>query len=281
MKELIKYIRSELKMNQEQFAQRIGVSPITVNRWENGKAMPTVMAQNILFQLCRDAKINLAEYVVSRYTLRTEGVVLYHASRNGLSGKIQPISRNHCDFGQGFYMGTEPIQPLTLVCNEDKPVIYQLSVDLSGLKILSVDVNLDWAMLIGYYRGYMKGEEESPLYRKYAHMADGYDMITGYIANDRMYRVLTDFFERRITDAALIASLSALNLGKQYVAVTQKACDQIKVINGRELSHLEMLALKEMSEIRRREGISLAERMVIEHRRDGRFFDEILEGAEP
>lgn len=281
MKELIKYIRSEFKMNQEQFAQRIGVSPITVNRWENGKAMPTVMAQNILFQLCRDAKINLAEYVVSRYTLRTEGVVLYHASRNGLSGKIQPISRNHCDFGQGFYMGTEPIQPLTLVCNEDKPVIYQLSVDLSGLKILSVDVNLDWAMLIGYYRGYMKGEEESPLYRKYAHMADGYDMITGYIANDRMYRVLTDFFERRITDAALIASLSALNLGKQYVAVTQKACDQINVINGRELSHLEMLALKEMSEIRRREGISLAERMVIEHRRDGRFFDEILKGVEP
>lgn len=281
MKELIKYIRSELKLNQEQFALKIGVSPITVNRWENGKAMPTTMAQNIIYQLCRDVEINLAEYVDSRYTLRTEGTVLYHASRNGLSGKIQPISRNHCDFGQGFYMGTEPIQPLTLVCNEDKPVFYQLSVDLSGLKILSVDVNLDWAMLIAYYRGYMKGEEESLLYRKYAHMADGYDMITGYIANDRMYRVLTDFFEKRITDAALIASLSALNLGKQYVAVTQKACDQINVISGRELSHLEMLSLKDMSEIRRREGVSLAERIVIEHRRDGRFFDEILKGVEP
>lgn len=279
MKELIKYIRSELKLNQEQFALKIGVSPITVNRWENGKAMPTTMAQNIIYQLCRDVEINLAEYVVSRYTLRTEGTVLYHASRNGLSGKIQPISRNHCDFGQGFYMGTEPIQPLTLVCNEDKPVFYQLSVDLSGLKILSVDVNLDWAMLIAYYRGYMKGEEESLLYRKYAHMADGYDMITGYIANDRMYRVLTDFFEKRITDAALIASLSSLNLGKQYVAVTQKACDQINVISGRELSHLEMLALKDMSEIRRREGVSLAEKIVIEHRREGRFFDEILKGV--
>ena len=280
MKEIIKLIRSELKLTQEQLAHKIRVSPITVNRWENEKAEPTIMAQNVLYELCKNAELDLADRIVDLFTNHSEKLTLYHASRKGITGDIQPISRIHCDFGQGFYMGTEPVQPLTLICNEDKPMFYQLSVDFSGLKTLSVDVNLDWAMLIAYYRGYMKGEEESPLYQKYAHMADDCDIIVGYIANDRMYQVLTDFFERRITDAALIASLSALNLGKQYVAITQKACDRIHIIEERKLSHLEKLILKDKSEIRRREGISLAEKIVIEHRRNGRFFDEILKGVE-
>ena len=105
------------------------------------------------------------------------------------------------------------------------------------------------------------------------------DVIIGYIANDRMYQVLTDFFEKRITDTALINSLSALKLGKQYVAITQKACDQITITSERALSRLELMILKDRSVVRRREGVSLAEKVVMEHRRDGRFFDEILNGG--
>jgi len=281
MKDLIKHIRTELGLTQEQLAQKMNVSPITINRWENEKAMPNTMAQKVLYDICKASKLDLAYYVVDQYTDHSEKLVLYHASRKGISGIIRPCSRTRCDFGQGFYMGTEPIQPLTLVCNENKPMFYQMAVDLDDLQVLHVDVNIDWAMLIAYYRGYMHGEEESSLYHKYAHMADGYDMIIGYIADDRMYQVLTDFFEGRITDTALIASLSALNLGKQYVAVTQKACDHIAIISEKEITYLEKLILKEKSEIRRREGLSLARKVVIEHRRDGRFFDEILKGVNP
>lgn len=277
MKDVIKVIRAELGLNQEQLAMQLGVSPVSVNRWENGKAKPTAMAQNKLYEICKESEINLADYIVKN-CMTEDDLVLYHASRKGINGIIQPVSRSKCDFGQGFYMGTEAIQPLTLVCNEDKPKFYQVKMNPEGLKVLNVEVGLDWAMLIAYFRGYMKGEEDTSVYEKYSHMADGYDVITGYIANDRMYQVLNDFFERRITDTALIASLSALNLGKQYVAITQKACDQIQILEEKSLNRLELLVLKDRSEIRRREGISLAERCVIEHRRDGRFFDEILKG---
>jgi transcriptional regulator with XRE-family HTH domain len=280
MKDMIKRIRLELGLNQEQLALQLGVSPVTVNRWENGKANPTLMAQNKLYEICRLANVDLADSIVESCISTEEGFLLYHASRKGLTGEIQPISRSKCDFGKGFYMGTEAIQPLTLVCNEEKPKFYQIRMNLDGLKVLDVEVVLDWAMLIAYFRGYMEGEKETLVYDKYSHMADGYDVIAGYIANDRMYQVLTDFFERRITDAALIASLSALKLGRQYVAVTQKACDRIEIIGEKQLSRLELLALKEKSEVRRREGISLAERCVVEHRRDGRYFDEILKGVE-
>lgn len=277
MKDVIKVIRAELGLNQEQLAMQLGVSPVSVNRWENGKAKPTVMAQNKLYEICKESEIDLADYIVKN-CMTEDDLILYHASRKGINGIIQPISRSKCDFGQGFYMGTEAIQPLTLVCNEDKPKFYQVKMNLEGLKVLNVEAGLDWAMLIAYFRGYMKGEEDTSVYEKYSHMADGYDVITGYIANDRMYQVLNDFFERRITDTALIASLSALNLGKQYVAITQKACNQIQILEEKSLNRLELLVLKDRSEIRRREGISLAERCVIEHRRDGRFFDEILKG---
>lgn len=276
MRALVKRIRSDMRMNQEQFALKMGVSPVTVNRWENGKAKPSLMAQKQMYELCVQNSIDLADFIVEQYS---GDHALYHASRLGIKGRIRPISRSRCDFGQGFYIGTDPIQPLTLVCNEDKPKFYTLEMNLEGLKCLNIEVSLDWAMLIAYFRGYMEGEEESDIYKKYAHMADGCDVIIGYIANDRMYQILTDFFERRITDAALINSLSALNLGKQYVAITQKACDQIKIKSEKGLSRLELLILKDRSVVRRREGILLAEKIVMEHRRDGRFFDEILKGG--
>lgn len=278
MQDLVKEIRKKLNLSQEQMASFMGVSPVTVNRWENGKAKPSLMAQKQLYDICINHQLELSDYIVEREQVHDNMHVLYHASRFGLSGNIQPISRSKCDFGKGFYMGTDPIQPLTLVCNEKNPVFYTLEFDLKNLSVLNVEIGIDWAMLIAYNRGYMDELKGSSLYEKYAHMADGYDVIVGYIANDRMYQVLTDFFESRITDTALTASLSALKLGRQYVAITQKACNQIRIIRKRSLQKLDLLILKDRSVVRRKEGIALANRIVTEHRRDGLYFDEITRG---
>ena len=91
---------------------------------------------------------------------------------------------------------------------------------MSGLKILDVEVGLDWALLIAFNRGKLESVKGSRIYQKYASMAAGCDMVIGYIANDRMFVVLDRFFNGEITDLALINSLSALKLGKQYVALT-------------------------------------------------------------
>ena len=278
MKDLIKEIRMRLSCSQEQLAAELGVSPITVSRWENGRAKPSILAQKRLYEICAERKLDLADYLVNREKREESELALYHASRKGIVGSIQPVSRSKCDFGRGFYMGTDPLQPLTLVCNEDAPRFYRVSIDWKDLNVLDIEVGIDWAMLIAFCRGYMVGAQGSPIYEKYAHMTDGVDVIIGYIADDRMYQVLTDFFEERITDTALLGSLSALNLGKQYVAISQRACDQITVHNERTLSKLELMILKEKSIVRRREGIRLADRIVREHRRDGRYFDEILRG---
>ena len=280
MKDLIKAIRFAANMNQEQFASTLGTTPLSINRWENGKTLPNRMAQTQLYNFCKEHAIDVAQLIIDTkaYGDTDNKLVLYHGSKKGIVGDIAPISRDECDFGRGFYMGTNTLQPLTLVCNEDKPKFYAVELDLTGLKVLTVEIGMDWAMLIAYYRKEMESAKGTPIYEKYAHMADGYDVIIGYIANDRMYTELSRFFNRTLTDVALINCLSALDLGKQYVAISEKACKQIKILKEEPLSQLELSLLKDMSAERRKEGITLAEEIEVKYRREGKFFDEILKG---
>lgn len=280
MKDLIKAIRFAANMNQEQFASALGTTPLSINRWENGKTLPNRMAQTQLYNFCKEHAIDVAQLIIDTkaYGDTDNKLVLYHGSKKGIVGNIAPISRDECDFGSGFYMGTNTLQPLTLVCNEDKPKFYTVELDMTGLKVLTVEIGMDWAMLIAYYRKEMESAKGTAIYEKYAHMADGYDVIIGYIANDRMYTELSRFFNRTLTDVALINCLSALDLGKQYVAITEKACKQIKILKEELLSQLELSLLKDMSAERRKEGITLAEEIEVKYRREGKFFDEILKG---
>ena len=280
MKDLIKAIRFAANMNQEQFASALGTTPLSINRWENGKTLPNRMAQTQLYNFCKERSIDVALLIIDTKThANTDNkLVLYHGSKKGIVGDIAPISRSECDFGKGFYMGTNTLQPLTLVCNEDKPKFYTVELDMTGLKVLTVEIGMDWAMLIAYYRKEMESAKGTPIYEKYAHMADGYDVIIGYIANDRMYTELSRFFNKTLTDVALINCLSALDLGKQYVAISEKACKQIKILKEEPLSQLELSLLKDMSAERRKEGIALAEEIEVKYRREGKFFDEILKG---
>ena len=280
MKDLIKAIRTAANMNQEQFASSLGTTPLSINRWENGKTLPNRMAQTQLYNFCKERSIDVAKLIVDTkaYADTDNKLILYHGSKKGITGDVAPISRDECDFGRGFYMGTSTLQPLTLICNEDKPKFYAVELDLTGLKVLTVDVGMDWAMLIAYHRKEMESAKGTAVYEKYAHMADGYDVIIGYIANDRMYTELFRFFNKTLTDVALINCLSALDLGKQYVAISEKACRQIKILKEEPLSPLELALLKDMSAERRKEGVALAEEIEVKYRREGKFFDEILRG---
>lgn len=117
-------------------------------------------------------------------------------------------------------------------------------------------------------------------HNRFADMSRSYDMIIGYIANDRMFVVLDRFFNEEITDLALINSLSALKLGKQYAALTQKACQKIKIVDEQGLSEADRDILKQESETNRSKGIAIADEICRKYRREGRFFDEILKAGE-
>jgi hypothetical protein len=223
--------------------------------------------------------VNKPHKQASTVRIGAETLLLYHGSKSGIVGDIRPGSRELCDFGRGFYMGTDRMQSLTLICNFPNARLYTLRADLTGLRILNVAVGIDWALLIAFHRGKLTSVAGGEIYQKYARMADECDMIAGYIANDRMFVVLDRFFSGEITDIALIDSLSVLKLGKQYAALNEKACRQIEILEEMSLDEPERAALRRESKAYRREGIRQADEICRKHRRNGRFFDEIIGGG--
>lgn len=273
-------------MSQTEFAKQLNVTFQTVNRWENGRALPDKLAQSKMFDLCREKQLPVYDMILKKITdkskamkLDSNRVLLYHASKFGIEGTIEPKSRKQCDFGKGFYMGTDPGQTLTLICDYEKSKFYIVSVSTENLALIEVPADIDWAMLVAYHRGKMEKIDGTPFYNKYRDMTQDKDLIIGNIANDRMFFVIDNFFVGNVTDVALANSLSALQLGKQYVVISQKGCDAVRIEAEVELSYLERLSIKEIAEENRARGISLANDICKNYRREGMYFDEILDEA--
>lgn len=286
MQNLIKQIRSYSNMSQSEFAEQLHVSFATVNRWENGHALPNKLAQDKIYNLCKKDNISVYDIILDKINKEVQELkiesgrkILFHGSKSGIKGKVAPISRKQCDFGSGFYMGTDPAQALTLICDYEKSKFYVVSIDMEDINFVEVPANLDWAILVAYNRGRMEKIKGTSFYEKYREITMNKDLVIGNIANDRMFFVIDNFFIGNITDEALINSLSALELGKQYVAVTQKGCDAVRIEKEVEISYLEKLFMKEISEQNREKGSSLARDICKNYRREGLFFDEILDKA--
>lgn len=58
---MVKNIRIQLAMSQEQLARELNVSFSTVNRWENGRSRPSPMAKELFFSFCKCKNINISE----------------------------------------------------------------------------------------------------------------------------------------------------------------------------------------------------------------------------
>ena len=286
MQKLIKQIRIYLDMSQTELAEHLNVTFQTVNRWENGRAVPNKLAQSKIFDLCKGKNVPVYDITLKKIAEESEAikleanrVLLYHGSKLGIEGAIEPKSRKQCDFGKGFYMGTDPGQVLTLICDYEKSKFYIVSVKLDELDNIEVPADIDWAMLVAYNRGKMEKINGTSFYQKYRDMLLNKDLVIGSIANDRMFFVIDNFFVGNVTDKALVNSLSALQLGKQYVAVSQKGCDAVRIEAEVELSYLERMFMREVAEENRAKGISLANDICKNYRREGVYFDEILDEA--
>lgn len=53
-----KKLRKKCLLSQESFAKELGVAFSTVNRWENGKEMPTYKSMRLIINYCKKNSIN-------------------------------------------------------------------------------------------------------------------------------------------------------------------------------------------------------------------------------
>ena len=52
---LLKEYREKMFLSQEDLAQKLGISYVTVNRWENGKFEPTIKMKKKLYNMFKKA----------------------------------------------------------------------------------------------------------------------------------------------------------------------------------------------------------------------------------
>lgn len=57
----VKYVRKQLKYSQKKFAELLGVSFSTINRWENLKHEPSQLAKNSFYDFCESNFIDVNE----------------------------------------------------------------------------------------------------------------------------------------------------------------------------------------------------------------------------
>ena len=61
--EFIKDVRKQLNLSQQQLAEALSVNFSTINRWENGKVLPSNLAQKTFFDFCQDNFIDIPSEV--------------------------------------------------------------------------------------------------------------------------------------------------------------------------------------------------------------------------
>ncbi len=206
-------------------------------------------------------------------------IILYHGSRGGIVGDIMPKSRERCDFGCGFYMGTNSDQAKSLVANEPDPFFYRIKLSLSQISNSGIIqlTDEDWAYFVMYNRGRLEQIKGTEFYNKYAHLCDNKDVIIGPIADDAMNEAMRQFLKGDITDKVFLESIRGMDYGIQYVAKTKEACSSVEILSERELYGKELDDAINDANYRRSKGNKILDNMKKKYRREGLFFDEVLE----
>ena len=284
---MIKNIRQALDLSQAGFGEELHVSDELVNRWENGRVIPEDKIQSGIFELCQKHGLSVYEMLLARIQKMTEEikqkctsseVVLYHGSKSGINGKIALKSNTKCDFGKGFYMGSDPTQALTRVSGYRMSKFYILTLDLKDLRCLDLPADPDWALLIAYNRNLMKNHAGTHLYNKYRDMMSNKDIIIGKIADNGYSTLIDSFLNDEIRTVTLLNRMPYLELGTQYAAVSEKACQAIRKRKTIPLFNLMKLAIKEYSkESTKSEGSNTT--ISSEEEDKGLLFSELLKEA--
>lgn len=205
-------------------------------------------------------------------------IILYHGSRGGIDGPIEPKSRTRCDFGSGFYMGDTEIQPAGLIVEDPVPVLYTVQLELSKFdedRILRLD-GKKWLHTILACRKRSEEFNKLELAKQALQRLNKYDIIIGPIADDRMAEAIHRFENNSLTDKGLMACLQYINYGQQYVCKTEAACKAVKIISERSLEPEELEKIRAYSAENRNKSRNIVNEMQVKYQREGLYLNELV-----
>ena len=272
-------ILKTLDISSRQLAKELDFDDPTICNWLNGKYDPDIRSKEDIYSYAYNSglRLNLAYEKPLNDLANKQGFVhLYHGSKNGLDGEIRlDKSYPYNDFGKGFYLGQSLKQSAMFVSNSYRPKVYSFGLYTKDLKIVEYDIDSNWMICVAYNRGLLDEYKDSKKLLKILNQTKDVDVIIAPIADNRMYDIIEEFVQGRISDNACCHGLASLDLGKQYVLKTKKAINKLGYIKEYYLCKQEIIDF-------RNEQNSLQNRRLDENKdfrskyRNGKYIEEIL-----
>lgn len=267
-------------LSMDAFAEELGVSRMTVNNWLSGKK--DISEKNIAsfyeYTFRKGIRLNLIKEQLYREETPPASVLLFHGAKTKIEGALRTdCGKKRNDFGPGFYCGESLEQSAMFVATYPTSSLYMLRFCPDGLLGKEFGVSRDWMLLIAYFRERLGAYGDSEVVRKLTQSVEGLDYIVAPIADNRMFEIIDQFIDGEITDEQCRHCLSATNLGKQYVFLTEAALGQVELLERCFLTEAEKefyLFSRQAGYEMNRDKVKVARR---QYRDAGKYIEEMMQ----
>jgi len=186
------------------------------------------------------------------------------------------LNQKYLDFGPGFYMWSDPFPAKTIVLQEDTPACYELFLNsdiINNLNILFLK-GMQWVYTI---IACLDIANDYPVLKPYRDCLKAYDIVFGLFPNDGGTAAIHRFKSHCITDICLLNAMNHFPGTLQINARTKKACSAIQIIQKHTIDDSEKRAVIISAINRRKKDMAILSETTTRHKRDGVFFDELLQ----
>ena len=167
---------------------------------------------------------------------------LFHGSEQIVEAPDLSLGSPHNDYGRGFYCTSIEELAKEWACkNGTNGFVNRYTVNGKGLKTLHLTDGshtvLNWIAILLKNRTFSLGspiamDAREYIIEHYAVDTAGYDLITGYRADDSYFRYAEAFVENTLPLRGLNRALRLGKLGLQTVLISPKAFSQIKFVDA-------------------------------------------------
>ncbi|MCR5508920.1 MAG: DUF3990 domain-containing protein [Lachnospiraceae bacterium] len=167
-------------------------------------------------------------------------MILYHGSGVIIEKPLYGYGKPHNDYGQGFYCTQDMELAKEWACQDtDGGFVNTYELDDSGLKVLDLSVcnPVSWIALLlsnRIVRYSSPLEKKAAAYLKEHFLPDttGYDLLTGYRADDSYFTYARAFLANTISAQQLQSALRLGNLGIQVCLKSRESFNAIRFMEA-------------------------------------------------
>lgn len=204
-------------------------------------------------------------------------VVATHGSRTNIKGNIRvDVSGESNDFGNGFYIGEDISQAGMWVGEEPNSSLYILTFDENALVKAQFNVSVDWMLAVCYYRNQIPEYANSERILRIREKVDNCDYVYAPIADNKLFEVIDAFVAEEITDLQCLYALSATHLGYQYVLKTERALENLDIIDHLYFCSVEKSLYNKESDVENNTSLHKAFIAKKRYKDQGQYISELL-----